>query len=279
MKRATPLWRGPELDGITFSMLSKFLVCRERFRIQVMDGIRANYGFEHRAEYGNLFHVCVESFAAFKNVSIALNSLKKYVSQLLVQHPMHKQDVSKWYQVCAKQFPIYVEYWKNTEEKYRTPLVQERVFDVEYVLPSGDKVRLRGKFDGVDLMEIPNDISIKLGESKTKGDVDQSKIQKQLLFDLQTMMYLTVLTQDTGIREIEAIKEAGVPVTGVRYNVVRRPLSGGKGTIVRHKGTKTKAEETEESYYNRLAEYISAEPESYFMRWTSEVQQIGRAHV
>ena len=28
-----PAWKGPEVDGITQSLLSKFLVCRERFRI------------------------------------------------------------------------------------------------------------------------------------------------------------------------------------------------------------------------------------------------------
>ena len=60
-------------------------------------------------------------------------------------------------------------------------------------------------------------------------------------------------------------------INGARFSVVRRPLSGGKGSIVRHKATKNHAEETKESYYARLRGIIEAEPETYFMRWKIEI--------
>jgi hypothetical protein len=67
------------------------------------------------------------------------------------------------------------------------------------------------------------------------------------------------------------------PILGVRYNVIRRPLSGGKGSIKplkakenKRKKTSTPAE-TMQEYYARLGRYIQAEPETYFMRWTVEV--------
>src|ERR1044072_9512867 len=58
-----------------------------------------------------------------------------------------------------------------------------------------------------------------------------------------------------------------MPIKGVRYNFIRLPLSGGKGTIVQKKGSKNVAAETSEQYYARLGSYIEAEPETYLMRW------------
>ncbi len=93
---------------------------------------------------------------------------------------------------------------------------------------------------------------------------------------------------------------AGCSLRGVRYNVIRRPLGGGKGTIVQKQpteGTKCPAckgeghrvcrgveenpcskcggrgrinpqsGETRDEFIDRLAEYIRSEPEHYFMRW------------
>lgn len=61
------------------------------------------------------------------------------------------------------------------------------------------------------------------------------------------------------------------PIMGVRYNVVRRPLSGGKGSIVRHKGTKNKPQETVAHFYGRVAQVIADDPDNFFYRWKSDV--------
>lgn len=67
---------------------------------------------------------------------------------------------------------------------------------------------------------------------------------------------------------------AGDPIKGVIYNVVRRPLSGGKGNIVRHKPTRANpAGESKDQFYQRVASYIREDPASYFMRWRVEVTQ------
>jgi hypothetical protein len=63
-------------------------------------------------------------------------------------------------------------------------------------------------------------------------------------------------------------------IAGVRYNVVKRPLSGGKGTIVRYKPSKTHPYgEPKEAFYKRVAAYIQEEPQEFFMRWRVEVGQ------
>lgn len=294
-KRKEPLWKGPMEDGVTFSMLSRFLVCRERFRIHVMEGLRPVPEFNHRIEYGHMWHVCEEALARepdnFEKVAVAFGGntwdvpLKAYCQQLCEVYPLQQEQIQHWYNVCKVQFPIYATYWRHNDYIIvREHLVQEQVFDVPYTLPDGRTVRLRGKFDSVDLIGGPNGpLGIYLGENKTKGDINEQQILRQLKFDLQTMLYLTVLVQDTGIDAIERVKmgkkggkkppykKSLEAVKGVRYNVVRRPLSGGKGSIVRHKAKGSKPEETYEEYYERLRCIIFNEPDTYFMRWKVEV--------
>ena len=49
--------------------------------------------------------------------------------------------------------------------------------------------------------------------------------------------------------------------------MVRRPLSGSKDSIRRHKATKNKPAETHQEFYARLGGRIADHPEHYFMRW------------
>lgn len=296
-----PVWTGPSGDGpnggITYSALCRFLTCRERFRIHMVEGLRPVERFSHRLEYGNMWHVCEEALASEKRhfgevvgTTLREDILKKYAQQLCRRFPYHQEEVEKWYSCCRVQFPEYVKYWsKHPDVANRTPLLSEQTFDVPYHLPSGRTVRLRGKWDSVDLV----DGKVWLQENKSKSEVDGDLIQRQLRFDLQTMAYLVALEQTwKGNCPMEAL---GSKIAGVRYNVVRRPLSGGKGTIVRSKGTQGskcpkckgvpiycpkcngtgrvggKPEETKEDYYERLRQYIAAEPETYFFRWRVEV--------
>ena len=289
--RQGPLWEGPEgrgpNGGITFSALSRFLTCRERFRVKMIEGLAVEEKFNHRLEYGQMWHACEEALAAQKEWEPALLA---YVKPLLSKHPMDREQVNHWYQVCKRQFPHYVKYWqKNADVKNRVPLLQERVFDVDYPLPSGRIVRLRGKWDSVDLLK--NRKAVFLKENKTKGDINEQPLRRQLTFDLQTMMYLTALERfdwkgtpygpteakpvvingKTVMRNKSHLPQILPPIGGVVYNVVRRPLSGGKGSIRRHQATNTKPEETLESFYDRVEQYIIDEPETYFMRWEVNV--------
>lgn len=253
-----PLWKGPYEDGITQSLLNLFLMCRERFRVKVIDGLGPSDKFRHALEYGNMWHVCEEALAKKED---PYKSLKDYANQLLRRYPTSQEEVEKWYLVCKMQFPIYVDYWKkHPDVKERTPLYQEEVFNVDYSLPSGRVVRLKGKFDSVDM--IGKKPAIYLQENKSKGDIDEEVLQRQLTFDLQTMFYLVSLKKWTADRNI------GTPIHGIRYNVIRRPFSGGKGSIRQKQATKTTKAETLPQLIERLkVEYILPEPQYWFMRW------------
>jgi len=262
-----PLWKGPEVEGISQSLLSKFLVCRERFRIKVIEGLSPPPSFIKAIEYGNMWHLCEEHFANNEDWS---KPLTKYCAQLCKKFPTQQYEIEKWYNVCKVQFPVYVEFWsKHKDVKNRTPLLQEENFKVPYTLPSGRVVLLRGKWDSVDIIGKGRNSGIYLQENKSKGDIDEEKMRRQLGsgFDLQTMLYLIALEEET-----EFNFTADAPLKGVRYNVVRRPLSGGKGSIRQKKGSKNVKPETAQEFYQRLkTDYIEQEPEYFFMRWKVEV--------
>ncbi len=294
-----PLWQGPcgegKLGGITQSMLVRFLSCRERFRLKYVLGLEPPDKWHHTFGYGNMWHVCEEAHAKGDDHLVPLLT---HVQEMFKRYPMQQDELTKWWNVCCVQFPEYVQHWQNEPDvRNRTPLLQEQVFDVPYKLPSGRVVRLRGKWDSVDLINgdcncgadrsgpsaeahdhtcpAKNGVStgIYLQENKTKGDIDKSQVERQLKFDLQTMLYLVAL-EDTPCADYGS--EA--PIKGVRYNVIRRPLSGGKGNIRPHqaKSTKTKFEpaESEEAFYERLRrDYIAADPNYWFFRIRCEISQ------
>lgn len=265
-----PVWKGPEVDGITCSLLSRFLVCRERFRLLVVEGLKPVDQFSHKLEYGQMWHVCEQALA--KSGGDWLNSLKLYASTLCKKYPTQQEQVEHWYNVCKVQFPLYVKWWQQHPLVVkRKPVAQEEVFSVGYDLPSGRRVMMRGKWDSVDLV----DGEIWLKENKTKGDVIEQRIKRQLTFDLQTMFYVVAL------QEYRKFMGTGyeASIAGVLYNVVQRPLSGGKGTIRQHKPSKKNpAGESKSAYYERLGKEIegAVEPDgqhSYFKRWEVHLTQ------
>lgn len=258
-KLSNSVWKGPEVDGVTQTLLKGFLGCKERFRLKAIEGWKTYEKFSPPLEYGQMWHVCEEELAAGRDWQ---EGLKNYANRILADYPDNREDVTKWYKVCKKQFPHYIKYWsKHKDTKTRKRLLEEYSFCVPYKLPSGRVVKLRGKFDSVDIIGK----RVWLQENKTKGRIDENGLSQQLTFDLQTMMYLLCLKQ--------YLKEEGIKlrVEGVRYNVVRRPLSGGRGTIKPRKATKNKPAETMDEYYDRLEQYFVDEPEYWFIRWNVAV--------
>jgi len=277
-RRKEPLWKGPVEDGITQSLLSRFLVCQERFRIFTMEGLRPAGQFNRTSFYGSMWHICEEMHSARKPWE---KDLKAFVKQMGQNYPGRGEELDKWYSICKVQFPIYVNHWSGHRDVVnRHPLFQEEVFKTPYQLPSGRTVNLRGMLDSVDI--ISN--GLWLQENKTRGDINELKLKNELPNNHQTMFYLTALTSyvdHCGVKKLP-------PVKGVRYNVIRRPCSGGKHSITQLKGKmmntkgsngksikgfdgkplKTRqGAETAKQFYSRLGELIEEEANFFFMRW------------
>ncbi len=280
-QKVGPVWAGPSGEGpqggVTQSLLGRYLVCKERFRLLVIEGLTTRDRWNHKIQYGSMWHVCEEALAAGKDWN---KPLYDYAQDLCSKYPMQQAEIRKWYEVCKVQFPEYVRFWpspSSSQEKVkgqRMPLLQEEKFNVPYRLPSDRTVRLRGKWDSVYL---END-GIWLQDNKTKGTIDEQQIRRQISYDLQMCFYLCALHLQVELDGIEGpslrlLSGGCFPIKGVLFNVIRRPLSGGKGTIVQKKGSKNIPAETTEQYYARLAQYIKDEPATYFMRWPVEVSQ------
>lgn len=246
-----PVWKGPQADGVTFSLLNRYLACKERFRIRTIEGLRPADKFNHRTGYGNMWHACEESLAAGGSWP---DGLREYVKGEITKYPHEQDKIAHWYEVCKVQFPLYVDYWAtHPDVADRTPLFQEKVFDVPYRLPSGRAVRLRGKYDAVDVLKAGSRFAaLYLQENKTKSRIDERSLRRQLTFDLQTMLYLVSLRHTPGLP---------ARVGGVRYNVVRR---------TEHRQGKA---ETPAAFYRRLDGIMRAAPHEWFMRWKVEVHE------
>ncbi len=224
-RHAPPLWAGPAgagpQGGVTNSLLSRYLGCKERFRLRVIDGWAEYDRFNPRIEYGNMWHVCEQALAAGTHWEAPLVD---YVQVLLERYPMSRDEIALWGDKCVAFFPVYVDHWHaHPDVQNRTPLLQEQTFDVPYTLPSGRTVRLRGKWDSVDLIG-GLDGSVWLQENKTKSAIDTVKLYRQLTFDLQTMLYLVALEMDRSPEKLAGLPaRSRAPIAGVRYNVIRRP--------------------------------------------------------
>jgi hypothetical protein len=287
-KQRSPLWKGPQEDGITFSLLSKFLECRERFRLRVVEGVVEDEGYNHALEFGSMWHECEEAHSAGKPW---LPKLNEYVRKLGHRYINAAGPIKKDYELVKNTFPLYVNHWKhNAEEKSRQPVVEEVAFRVPYKLPSGRTVTLRGKWDCVLVYRLTvadakakevqtldlkaGDRVILLQENKTKGErsIDEVGMLRAVFGNLQTMLYQIALhsfTQPgshdaTFMTTTQAANLLGAvskyPIAGGLYNVVKRPLSD-KFAI------RQKKQETMTQFYNRLTDVIEASSGNYFMRY------------
>lgn len=292
-KTRTPLWKGPDVDGITQSLLGRFLECRERFRLKVVDGLAEDEGFSRPLEFGNLWHTAEEAYLGGHDW---LPPVEKYRRRLEQRYPNDLNEIMKWFKVTKTTFPIYLEYWaKQKDEKDAKPILEEKSFAIPYTLPSGRMVLLRGKWDALRLLPLPQKRGkwgIYIKEHKTKGEIDEDGILKTLAWNMQTMMYQIALRQwctyawsddappkmapdssKDGTRLVKALIEGHKPA-GVIYNVVRRPLAD-------RYAIKQKKMESIDQFYRRLGDVIKTDSfdskgkpkqkSNYFMRWKVEI--------
>ena len=180
-------------DGISYSLLSRFINCRERFRIYTVEGL-APGDTTDSLEFGTMFHKLLEYHA------------KGYTMPQL-ERLLGKDATTFLGRLALSIFQIYIDTWKEQDANL-VYVSQEEVFRTTIYLPSGRKVDLRGKFDEI----FRDQGKLWLQENKTKSQIDEISLEHTLPFDLQTMLYSHC------IRAI--YKEAPA---GVLYNIIRKP--------------------------------------------------------
>lgn len=273
-------WRGPYVDGITQSLLNRWLFCRHRFFIYAILGLEEERVFFHSQEFGNLWHLCEEHHAANKDWK---KPLRARYQELLLLFPGNTAEITKWYTLTLKMFEQYVIYWKTHDDtKGRTPLYQEEKMRETYTLPSGRQIVLNGMIDAADWITNKNARTgkkhrgIYIQENKARGAerIDGVKLQNELPSTLQPMMYSLMMK----LRGERTGEFDPAEVKGIRYNVIVRPLSRGceylmrqrKGRLVWNAAKTQKVRKGEESdidFFNRVAKTFADDPEYYFRRW------------
>lgn len=277
---SSPLWAGPCGDGpnggITFSLLSRYLTCKERFRIHTIEGLRPTPAFNHRLEYGSMWHLCEEHDANSQLGAGAWEApLKEYTQGLCKKYPMAQEQIVHWYEVCLRQYAVYSAHGHNGHGSNGAKvLMPEACMDEVRILPSGRQVRLRGKVDNIHSLQSGEHAGVWVTDHKTKGEIDENQIHRQLKFDLQTMLYRVMVGSyiDKHVSVAKPAKDkrpywGPQPVRGVHYNVIRRPLSGGRHTI------RQRQNETAEAFYDRLAGLFEEDPNYFFVQWRVDLSQ------
>ena len=226
------VWKGPVVDGVTQSILKEFLICRERCRLKLKEGLKSCEDFSVKLCYGTLFHSILEGQEPFE---MTFNQLAK-------KHPEHIESLMFWRKLVVEQSKAYQNYWSCNLHI----LEKELVFDVMF-----KGYRLRGKIDAIILQ----DGEVWLLERKSTSQVDDSELISRVGYDLQTGFYLSALV----------LSKVYPKIAGVYYDVIRRPLSGGRY------GYRQKQGENSEEYVSRVCETFRSDPTFYFNRFAKVI--------
>lgn len=261
-KRSTPVWQGPEVDGITQSMMNQYLTCKERFRLRYIEGWDAPERFEIPLAYGDMWHVCEEHMEGDWE-----DMLKAHCRDYIEQYPHDQNQIEKYWRACVRQFRVYLDLYAAEHSKQNLVL-PEQSFSREYSIGYGYHPIVRGKFDGVLLEKKGRRKRYRLKENKAKGQINEVGIGEMLHFDIQTQLYMCMLAME--IKDGKYGLDPKIPLEGVLYNVIRRPLSGGVGSIRQRKGSKNVPAETMTEYYDRLQQVFVDNADTYFYRWDVE---------
>ena len=237
----------PLLHGVSQSLIQKFVTDEERFHIRVVRGIKETNRKE-AMEYGSIYHKIDENACKLgnkcSNQSLAL-SMAKYMKKV---YPSEESALLG--RIALTQYQHFRD-WEQTRPKHKH-IEQEPVFDEQFELPpinfsndtvtvripTGIKMRLRGRIDGI----IENN-GMWIKETKTKSRIDISHLQDTIHCNIQVMMY--ALCSEL---------KYGRPCCGVVYNVVRKP------------GLRQRVNESNEDYILRTDKAIKDDPDYYFYR-------------
>lgn len=246
-------WSGPESYGISFSHLSRFLECPERCYLYSWECIEEDEGYDFAREYGSLFHGA-EEYA--RNGADFRKGVDAEADKLHARYPAERKAILEAASWAKVQYPEYARFWKaDPHSRRRNEVFAERGYKVPYRLPSGRVVYLRGIIDGGFTETVRRKLYFYVQENKTKGRIDEQGITQAIAADLQSMLYVIAATKLRGVP----------PVSGLLYNVVRRPLS-------ERWAPRQKKSESFAQFQARYAkEYLRKDPEKYFMRWKVEL--------
>lgn len=238
----------PERDGITQSLLAKFLTCRQA-ALWYLKGYNLKSP-SMSLTYGTIIHAVLErvyeqirlgKLKALPSRKLTLKYIQKIEKEWIIENPRADKKSLEFLElsllIAESTMPLYFDYWHKDIKGIKWEKV-EGDFKLPITLKDKRKTFIRGKMDGV--FKNPNRW---LFETKTKMRVEEGTLVDYLPFELQVNTYLRALRLLGG----------KVP-KGVLYNIVRR-------TAMRQ-GKK----ESMSQFAKRISEDIESRPDHYFIR-------------
>ena len=250
-------------DGVTQSLLSMWLTCRQKARLY-LEGWDSKYHKEALID-GNVGHACLErSYNLIREGRMTRppsdRLSKAIVSRVEAQWYLEnakpsaeaREMVERACAVMEVLLPAYFDYWRKDFTDKRWVSLEEK-FELPMAVTSMDNevctIPLRGKKDGT--FRTPK--GVWLFETKFKSQVDEEGIVATLGFETQVMIYM-LQTYFSGLDPKDPTK--AVP-RGCLYNIVRRAT------------LRKRVKETIPDFARRVREDIAKRPEFYFMRMES----------
>ena len=269
--RTGPFWKGPcddsESGGVTADLLKLFVLCPERTRLRYVEGLVREPRLDHKKLFARLFETALKEFRVSGTVGAGLDAAYDACEREQDRYPGgdDRDKIVHWFNVLVPTFCGYIKHRQENDIDQGATRSVQLLPDVatpvrtSYTVPSGREVTLVG----------PEGTSWKIGAGSTayfrllrrvvKGDLNPDRLLATARFDLDTMF---------------AVVLHGGQVREVYYDMVRRPLSGGRGSISRYKPTaKNPQGESATAFYARLRDTVlDADPGYWYPHALVEIQ-------
>jgi len=252
-------------DGVSSSLLSLFLQCREQARLELVEGWRSRSEPFYFA-YGKCGHWILEQARCCIKPPDEhwLNAMLKRFDKLWLRDvgkatSSQREQQERVYAFAQAQMPVYFKRWAGDWPKKQYPrptktpkpvlwVGTEQKFKIPYRFSDGTETVVFGTRDGVfeDAKK-----RLWLQDSKFRSMIDDDVITETLPFDLQQMLYLWAAQQE------------GTKLCGTVLDVVRRP------------GIRDRKGESLKSLSERIAVDVSDPKrwDHYFTRYGMDVTQ------
>lgn len=238
----------PKVDGVTQSILSGFLKCRQYSRLSLDGWTSMRTGAA--LQFGEMAHGVLESIynqvkdgrKSPPNREEVYEEIQKQIEAWEASSRGGRADAEAVQQLeqnvalLEAVLPSYFKFWGAEDFQKVQWVALEQEFSLELF-----GVRIRGKIDGIFRNNVK---ALRMFETKTKGRIEEDQLVDLLAFDFQTDFYSLACQQLYG----------ELP-TGARYNIIRRP------------GEKLGKAESLKAYKERVTAKVMDDPKHYFVRF------------
>ncbi len=244
-----------ERDGITQSLMSMFLTCREKARLYC-EGWDSKYS-SPSLTYGSVGHSGLElAYLDIKSGKLkgapSIGQARRYVDETekrwKLENPKPNNEALQYLEeslaLIEQTIPRYFDFWKEDFKKKEWVSLEEKFRVNTDIKVKGKTITIpvNGKKDGL----FKSAKGLWLFETKFKSMISEGDIVETLSFETQIMLYMW-----------SVMKEKGITPKGALYNIIRR-------TSLRQK-----VGESLVKYAQRIGKDIDSRPDFYFMRMES----------